>query len=67
MNETVMALERIRKLFTFWCKAVAELEPLCGSEEIRKMYDELDEAIALVAAKELKVLMRHEKKAKKES
>lgn len=60
MNEKVMALERIRKLLTFWHEAGAELKPLCRSEEIRKTYAELDEAIALVVTKELKVLKQHE-------
>ena len=36
MNEKVIALERIRKLLTFWHEAGAELKPLCKSEEIRK-------------------------------
>ena len=53
MNEKVIALERIRKLLTFWHEAGAELKPLCKSEEIRKMYVELDETIARVVAKEL--------------
>lgn len=60
MNEKVIALERIRKLLTFWHKAGAELKPLCKSEEIRKMYAELDEAIVWVVAKELKFLKQRE-------
>lgn len=60
MNEKIIALERIRKLLTFWHEAGAELKPLCKSEEIRKMYAELDETIARVVVKELKFLKQHE-------
>ncbi len=58
MNEKVIARERIRKLLTFWHEAGVELKPLCKSEEIRKMYAELEKTVAWVMAKELKFLDR---------